>query len=360
MFALRERSHYDKPMKNFDFRGLPWNVVFGAGALRRAPQILRESGFNRALILSTPGRTRQVESLRALLGVASAGTFERAAVHVPASVVAEARRAVDSTGADCTLSLGGGSTTGLGKLLRLEAGIPQIAIPTTYAGSEMTPIWGVTEGNVKRTGRDLRVLPIAVIYDPELLVSLPRGVAGPSALNAMAQAIANVQTNPLVGLIAREAIHVLASGLAAVMKRNDDIDAHSVMLYGSCLAGAALGLGRSGLHHRICHTLGGMYNLPHAETHAVILPYSVAFTARVAPDEAAAIAAALRVEVATARLHELMRLACEKHSLAALGLSESDLDAAAAAVVNTPVPGPVAITHAAVRQLLQDAFEGKR
>lgn len=346
-------------MKNFDFKGLPWNVFFGAGAMRRVPQILRESGFKRVLILSTQGRARQVESLSALLGAAAAGTFERAAVHVPTDIVADARRVVQDIGADCTLSLGGGSTTGLGKLLRLEAGIPQIAIPTTYAGSEMTPIWGVTEGKVKRTGRDPRVLPVAVIYDPELLISLPPAVAGPSGLNALAQAIANVSTNPVVGLLAREAITVLASGLPAVIRRNGDVEAHAIMLYGSCLAGASLGLGRSGLHHRICHTLGGMYNLPHAETHAVILPYSVAVTARVAPDEAALIGAALGVEDAAARLHEMMRQACAKQSLKALGLSEADLDAAAAAVVSTPVPGPAPVTQQDVRQLLQDAFAGK-
>ena len=346
-------------MKNFDFRGFPWNVVFGAGAVRRTPEILRESGGKRALILSTPGRTRQVESLRTLLGVAAAGTFEQAAVHVPAGVVAAARRAVESTGADCTLSIGGGSTTGLGKMLRLETGIPQIAIPTTYAGSEMTPIWGVTEGGVKRTGRDPRVLPIAIIYDPELLVSLPSAVAGPSAMNAMAQAIANISTNPVVGLIAREAIGVLAAGLPAVLRRNGDVEAHSVMLYGSCLAGAALGLGRSGLHHRICHTLGGMYNLPHAETHAVILPHSVAHTARAAPEEGAVIAEALGASDAAARLHEMLRQYCEKRSLKELGLAQTDLDAVAAAVVLTPVPGPVAITQDDVRRLLQDAFEGR-
>ncbi|MBI2993511.1 MAG: maleylacetate reductase [Gammaproteobacteria bacterium] len=343
-------------MKDFEFRGLPWNVTFGAGAVQSLPQILAMSGLRKALILSTPGRLRHVEMLGSLLGDSVAGTFAGAAVHVPAGVVAEAGRAARGSGADCTVSIGGGSTTGLGKRLRMEAGLPQIAIPTTYAGSEMTPIWGVTEGNVKSTGRDPRVLPIAVIYDPELLVSLPPAIAGPSALNAMAQAIANVSTNPVVGLLAREAIRVLAQGLPRVMDHIDNVEAHAVMLYGSCLAGAALGLGRSGLHHRICHVLGGLYNLPHAETHAVILPYSVAHTARTAPEDAVLIAAALGVSDPAAHLYEWMRRSSTKQSLRALGLSESNVDKAAAAVANGGNTGYAADE---VLRLLRCAFAGR-
>ncbi len=339
-------------MQDFELHGLPWNVRFGAGAVRRLPQILGQFGLRRALVLSTPGRTRHAGMVQSVLGNAAAGLFPGAAVHVPSGIVEEACRVATGCGADCTVSIGGGSTTGLGKLLRKEAGLPQIAIPTTYAGSEMTPIWGVTTANVKQTGRDPQVLPVAVIYDPELLLSLPPAIAGPSALNAMAQAIANISTNPVVGLLAHEAIRVLSQGLPRIMNDNHNIEAHAAMLHGACLAGASLGLGRSSLHHRICHILGGMYNLPHAETHAVILPYSVAHAARSAPEDAALIAAALGAGDAATQLYGLLKNSCPRHSLQALGLSERDVDQAMTAAVWD--------AHDAdhVRRILLDALAG--
>ena len=339
-------------MKDFEFQGLPWNVVFGGGAIRRLPQILGQFGLQRALLLSTPGRSRHAGLLQSVLGNSAAGLFAGAAVHVPSGVVEAARRAANDCRADCTVSIGGGSTTGLGKLLRKEAGLPQIAIPTTFAGSEMTPIWGVTTANVKRTGRDSQVLPVAVIYDPELLRSLPPAVAGPSAMNALAQAVANVSTNPITGLMAREAIRVLAGGLPRVMHDLNNVEAQAVMLHGACLAGAALGLGRTGLHHRLCHALGGMYNLPHAETHAVILPYSVAHAARVAPGEVALVAAALGVDDAAMQLHRFVQAYCPRHSLRALGLAEPDVDRVVAEGV------PDAANRDDVRKLLLDALAG--
>lgn len=345
-------------MKAFEFAGLPWNVIFGAGALARLPQILDRQGLRRALVLSTPGGQRHADKVKSAAGGSVAAGFAGAAVHVPAGVVTEAARVARESGADCTISIGGGSTTGLGKRLRLEIGLPQIAIPTTYAGSEMTPIWGVTEGGVKQTGRDPRALPVAVIYDPELLVSLPPRVAGPSAMNAMAQAIANIATNPPVGMLAREAIRVLARGLPRVMDHIDNVEAQAEMLLGACLAGAALGLGRSGLHHRICHLLGGMYNLPHAELHAVILPYSVAYIERTAPEQASLIAEALETSDAAAHVYGMMRRFTTKHSLEDLGLSATDMDQAAALVTAAAADGGKEITEAAIRDLLASAHQG--
>jgi len=341
-----------RDMHDFEFQGLPWNVTFGVRAVNRLPQILARLGLQRVLILATPGRTRQVVMLQTVLGKSTAGLFAGAALHVPSGVVEAAVRAANESGADCTVSIGGGSTTGLGKLLRKEAGLPQIAIPTTYAGSEMTPIWGVTTANMKRTGRDPQVLPVAVIYDPDLLVALPPAVAAPSALNALAQAIANISTNPVVGMVAREAIRVLAGGLPRVMHDNGDVEAHAVMLQGACLAGAALGLGRSGLHHRLCHLLGGMYNLPHAETHAIILPHSVAHTARTAPGDAALIAAALGAEDAAAQVYGLLKKFCPRHSLQALGLSGRDVEQAIAAFDGDRDSAEGA------RKIMQDALAG--
>jgi maleylacetate reductase len=348
-------------MKKFDFRAPSWNIVFGAGAFGRTPQLLDELGFRRPLILSTPGRAAEVATLKRMLAGTTA-TFMRAAVHVPAAMLEEARLAARAVGTDCTISIGGGSTTGLGKALRLRDGLPHVAIPTTYAGSEMTSLWGITENKVKQTGRDPGVIPSLVIYDPELLVRLPLAIAAPSALNAIAQAAANLpgfNDDPIPNVFAREAIAVLGPNLPRLVRSRPDVQMCSELLYGACLAGAALGTGRTGLHHRICHVLGGMFNLAHADTHAVILPYSIAFNRNAVPEAARLLAGALAVEDPAEALYELMRLACRKPSLRELGLSGADLDAAAAAVIATPVASPVVLTRESVRCVLQDAFEGK-
>ena len=127
---------------------------------------------------------------------------------LPQTVI-EAVSEVERLGADCSLALGGGSTTGLGKVLALRLGLPNIVIPTSYAGSEMTNIWGMTEEGRKITGRDNIVLPTLTLYDPELTLSLPPAFAGPSGLNAMAQAVVNVaadNVNLIVSLMALEAV----------------------------------------------------------------------------------------------------------------------------------------------------------
>lgn len=355
------QTRLPKFMKDFEFRAPPWNIVFGAGALKRTPQWLDQFGYRRPLILSTPRRGDQVAALETLLRGTAAGTFAHAAAHVPVETVEQALRSARDTNADCTISFGGGSTTGLGKLLRLRDGLPQIAIPTTYAGSEMTNIWGITENNVKQTGRAAGVLPVLVIYDPELLVPLPRSVAGPSALNAMAQAIANLpgfNDDPFPNVFAREAIVVLGRGLPRLLRATADLETCAELLYGASLAGAALCAGRTGLHHRICHVLGGMFNLPHADTHAVILPYSLALNRAAAPETMSLLAAAFGRPDAPLGAYELMKQACEKPSLQALGLSSRDLDRVVDDVVATPVLNPAPVTAESVRGILEEALAG--
>jgi len=346
-------------MKQFDFRAPSRHVVFGAAALARVPELLADLGFSRPLILSTPGRGTQVAALVGMLP--GAAIFAKAAAHVPAGVVDAALRVAVESGADCTISIGGGSTTGLGKVLRLRSGLPQVAIPTTYAGSEMTNLWGITEERVKRTGRDSVVTPVLVIYDPELLVSLPLAIAAPSVLNALAQAAANLpgfNDEPIPNMFAREAITVLGEALPRLLRGGADTDTCARLLYGACLAGAALGAGRTGLHHRLCHVLGGRFNLPHADTHSVILPYSLAFNRAAAPAAMSLLAAALGNADAPIGLYELMKQVCVKPSLRELGVPERDLDDVADAVIATSVSGPAVLDRAAVRRLLQEAFAG--
>ena len=161
-------------------------VRFGAGALAALPDEVRALGCSRALVLSTPNQAEEARRAADLLGSLAAGTYTRAAMHTPVEVTEDALGEVARTGADCTVAIGGGSTTGLGKAIGWRIGLPQVAVATTYAGSEVTPILGQTEGGRKTTFSDPRVQPQVVIYDPDLTLDLPQDMTMTSALNAMA------------------------------------------------------------------------------------------------------------------------------------------------------------------------------
>ena len=345
----------------FEFHALPWNVVFGNKASRRLPHFINQLGFKKVLVISTPGQAERAQVIAASLGDLCAGTFTGARMHVPADTVGQALEKVKQTGADCSVTIGGGSTTGLGKILALKADLPFIAIPTTYAGSEMTNIWGMTEGGKKQTGRDTKVVPLLTIYDPELTLDLPPPIAGPSGINAMAQAVVNVMTekpNPIIAALAEDAIRVLAANLPIVVKEPHNGQARARVLYGACLAGAALGSGVTGIHHRLCHVLGGGFDTPHADTHAILLPYTVAFNSGAVPDGAGRVAAALNAEDAARGVFDLLKATGCKTSLQQIGIKASDLDDIAARAVQTPCANPRPVTLDGVRQLLQNAFEG--
>ena len=205
---------------------------------------------------------------------------------MPIEVARDAREFARSRGADCAVAVGGGSTVGLGKAIALESSLPILAIPTTYAGSEMTPIYGVTENGLKRTGTDPRVLPRTVLYDPQLSLSLPVDLSVASGINAMAHAAEGlyaVDANPVMSLMAEEGIAALARGLPGLRRDAADPRARGDALYGAWLCGTVLGNVGMALHHKLCHTLGGSFNLPHAQTHAIILPHALAYNTAAAP-----------------------------------------------------------------------------
>jgi len=227
----------------------------------------------------------------------------------------------------------------------------------------MTPIWGLTEAGLKRTGRDPRVLPRSVIYDPELTLSLPTRVAGPSGINALAhcvEALYAPDTSPIVALIAEEGIRALAGSLPAVVRAPGDRDARAQALYGAWLAGTSLGGAAMGLHHKLCHTLGGSFNLPHAEVHTVILPHAAAYNAAAAPAAMARVARALGAEAAPGAIFDLAAALGAPTTLRSIGMREKDLDAAAELATSSPYPNPALVTRDGVRQLLDDAFYGRR
>ena len=345
----------------FEHRGLPWNILFGVGAIQRLPGELNKLGLSNALVLSSPEQAGQGHEIVKILDGRAVGLFGESAMHVPLATVEQAAEKAQRLNADCTVSIGGGSTTGLGKALALRLSLPNIVIPTSYAGSEMTNIWGITKDGQKTTGRDDAVLPTLTIYDPELTLTLPPEFAGPSGLNAMAQAVVNVASqkeNPFVSAMALEAIRKLSHGLPIIMTEPDNLTARSEVLLGACFAGGAIGAGTSSLHHRLCHTFGGALNTPHAETHAILLPHSVAYNAAATVDGTEKIAQAMGVEDAAIGIHELAKVVGAPIALRDIGVDRDDLERIVALVMESPPENPEPITATRLRVLLENAFHG--
>ncbi|MFS8980635.1 maleylacetate reductase [Cupriavidus necator] len=340
-------------------------VVFGAGTSGQVAEEIERLGARRALVLCTPNQVADAQRISDLLGSLSAGIFAGAVMHVPVESAREAVARARTAGADCVVAIGGGSTTGLGKAIALETGMPILAIPTSYAGSEMTPIYGLTEAGLKKTGRDLRVLPRAVIYDPALTVGLPAGLTVTSGLNAIAHAAEGLyarDANPVMSLMAEEGIRALASGIPAVFREPADLDARAQCLYGAWLCGTVLGSVGMALHHKLCHTLGGSFNLPHAETHTIVLPHAIAYNAAAAPEAMARIQRATGTTgvSAPAALFDLAARHGAPVALRDIGMREQDLDRAADIALANPYWNPQPIEREAIRALLQAAYDGVR
>jgi alcohol dehydrogenase class IV len=283
---------------------------------------------------------------------------------VPVEVAERARDAAREAEADCLLSIGGGSTIGTAKAVALETELPIIAVPTTYAGSEMTPVFGLTSAQRKRTGKSLKVLPKTVIYDPELTFSLPPSITGPSAMNAMAHCVEAFYApgaNPIASLMAEEGIMALAGGVPTAVSDPEDLEGRTGTLYGAFLAGAAFASAGGGIHHKICHVLGGAYNLPHAETHTVILPQAVAFNERAIPEVVDRVAHALGAKEAAAGLYDLAKKLGAPTALKDVGMKEEDLEEAVTLILEeAPRDNPRPVDEASIRELLEDAYAGRR
>lgn len=345
----------------FDAR-LP-RVVFGAGALRELPRELDRLGVARALVLSTPGQRALAERAAALLGERSGGVFAEARMHVPVEVARAAAAEARRIGADGAVAIGGGSTTGLGKALALDPGLAVLAVPTTYAGSEVTSVYGLTEAGLKSTGRDTRVLPRTVVYDAELSLSLPMATSVVSMLNAIAHAAEGLYApdgNPVIDAMADAGVRAGAAALDRLQHDARDVAARGDALVAAWLCGTVLGHTTIALHHKLCHTLGGSFDLPHAEVHAVVLPHALAYNARAAPRAMARIAAALGAASAPGGVFDLGARHGAPTRLATIGMREADLDRAADLALKNPYPNPRPLERAAIRALLQNAYDGAR
>lgn len=350
-------------MERFVYTGLPIRVVFGTGTLAQLPEEIDRLGLARVLILATAQQRQQAETLAALLGSRAAGIHAEAVMHTPVEVTDRATARAVADGADGLVSIGGGSSIGLGKAVGLRTGLPHLAIPTTYAGSEMTPILGETSGGVKNTRRDDRILPALALYDVALTHSLPAGFSVTSGLNAIAHAVEALYArdrNPIVSIMAEQAIAALVGALPGVVADPADPAVRSGALYGAWLGGACLGSVGMALHHKLCHTLGGAFDLPHAETHAVLLPHAVAYNAGAAPGMAGTLARILGdgAEAGPALQNFARRLGAPT-ALRALGMPESGIDRAADLAVQSPYWNPRPVERDAVRVLLARAWAGE-
>ena len=350
-------------MESFVYDSNPARIVFGWDSVRFIPAEIERLGARRALVLCTPNQRAQAEAIAEHLGSRVAGVFDRAEMHVPMDVARQARLVAAKLDADCALAVGGGSTIGLGKAIALDGGLPIIAVPTTYAGSEVTPIFGLTENGVKKTGRDPRVLPRTVIYDPRLTLTLPLSLTVTSAINAIAHAAEGLyahDANPVIQLMAEEGIRASAAALGPLAADPLDRKARSDALYGAWLCGTVLGTVSMGLHHKLCHTLGGSFNLPHAQVHTVVLPHALAYNAEAAPQAMSRIAKALGQADAPRGIYDLARRNGAPSSLKEIGMPAEGLDRAADLAVTGQYPNPRPLERSALRALLQRAYEGVR
>ena len=347
-------------MSAFTYRTGPARIEFGRGGFANLSSVLEDLGCNRALVVSTAFQKPLAVTTAEILGDKSIGIFDGAAMHTPIQVTETAMLQVKSLEADCIVAVGGGSTTGLGKAIAYRTGLPNIVVPTTYAGSEVTPILGQTEDGLKTTINDPRVLPTVVIYDPELTHSLPQNMTVVSGLNAMAhaaEALYAKDRNPISTMLAVEGFAAMKRGLGLLSNDLQSHEGRDAALFGTWLCGTVLGQVGMALHHKICHTLGGSFDMPHAETHAVMLPHTIAFNAVSVPDLMQPIADVFDAAPGQGLFDFAVKIGAPT-SLNELGFKAADLDKAAGIATRDPYWNPRTIDEAGLRAMLQGAFDG--
>lgn len=355
-------------MLNFVYTANPARVVFGPGTLDLVADEVARLGRGRALVLASPGLAAERARIEEALGSAGSGTaavgrFDGVAMHTPVEVTEDAMKVVDAVRPDCVVAVGGGSTTGLSKAIAARTGLDQVVIPTTYAGSEVTPVLGETEGGRKTTRSSPEILPETVIYDVELTRGLPVDVSVTSAVNAMAhaaEALYSPQANPAIDAWALRAIELLAAGVRRIAADPSDLDMRSDLQVGAWLAATCLGAVGMGLHHKLCHTLGGSFGLAHAATHTVVLPHAMAYNAPAAPSAMARVAAALGVPDAPAGVYDLVAGVGGPLALCDLGLAADDIPKAAEIASSASYPNPRELTLDGLTGLLEAAWAGRR
>ncbi|KDQ56268.1 hypothetical protein JAAARDRAFT_306926 [Jaapia argillacea MUCL 33604] len=350
----------------FEYNQSPARVIFGFGTLKRLPDEVSRLSLKAPLLLSTPQQIQQAQKLQEDVSdrLKFAGLFTEATMHTPTNVTDKAIVYAKEVGADSVVSIGGGSTIGLGKAISIRTGLPHICIPTTYAGSEMTPILGETADGVKKTRSDPKILPGTVIYDVDLTMTLPVGLSSTSGVNAIAHSVEALYAqngNPIISLLAIEGIRALASSLPLIKSDPTSQSARSSALYGAWLCGYCLGSVGMALHHKLCHTLGGSFNLPHAETHTIVLPHALSYNAPAIPDQMKKLAEALPESDGDAvkGLNVLLAKLGVERSLKKFGMKEEDVDKGTEIAMRNQYWNPRVVEKEKIREVIWRAYEGE-
>ncbi|KAK9452826.1 hypothetical protein V1511DRAFT_506505 [Dipodascopsis uninucleata] len=347
----------------FEYNSIPTRVFFGVGSIERLPEEMKRLGKLSPVILTTPQQVEIAEILRRVLNGKIAGVFSEATMHTPVHITEKAVAYLEGIAADSVVSVGGGSTIGLGKAISIRTGLPHVCIPTTYAGSEMTSILGETKDGLKTTRTDVNIYPSAAIYDTNFTMSLPTTMSATSGINAIAHAVEAMyarQANPIISIVALEGIKALATALPIIVANAADFEARSLALYGAWCCGTCLGSVGMALHHKLCHTLGGSFNLPHAETHTIVLPHVLAYNAPAIPEVMKKLADVLPDSNGDAieGLNILIDKIQFRKGLKDFGMKESDIDKATSIALSNPYWNPRAIEENGIRELISRAWSG--
>lgn len=345
----------------FNHVTLPQRVLFGTG---RAPGNLAAEvdrlDAGRVMVIAGERELQLAREVAA--GIEVAVWHTEVVMHVPVETAEAARDVAQRNDVDLLVCVGGGSTTGLAKAVALTTGIPIVAVPTTYAGSEATNVWGLTENERKTTGPDDRVLPVSVIYDSQLTLSLPVEMSVASGLNGMAHCVDSLwgpRADPINAAMAAEGIRALNEGLPLIVEDSRSVHGRDLALYGAYLSAVAFASAGSGMHHKLCHILGGTFNLPHAQTHATVLPYVLAFNAPNAPAAEARMAAAFGTATALEGLQGLREWLDAPRALADYGFTAEGIPAVVEqALQSIPESNPRTVDADNLTTLLTAALHG--
>ncbi|MBK1782421.1 maleylacetate reductase [Advenella sp. WQ 585] len=356
-------------MNQFSYTTYPQKVIFGESSLLELAVEVKTAGYKRILLVTSGSGHGYAEKLMSLLSACHVRVFDKAVMHVPIEYVEQAIKVGHEHNTDCVIAIGGGSAIGMGKALALKTGVPVIAIPVTYAGSEMTQIYGLTEANIKTTGRSPVVLPGLVIYDPLLSLNLPLDLTVVSGINAIAHAVESLYAHdrsPITESFAIQGVLSLMKAIPVIEQCLSEgavstkayVNARSQALYGAWMCGAVLGSTSMGLHHKLCHVLGGSFNLPHASLHTVMLPHAIAYNQSETSGQLQKLNKALEVADLAQTMFEFSARHGASVALKELGMHEKDLDLACELAMQKEYPNPRKIEQKPLRQLLQNAYEG--
>lgn len=345
----------------FNYKTSPAEIVFGSNAISKLPDAASGLGCSKLLVLATDQQKSTAEVVAQSLGNLCAGVHAKAVMHTPVDVTEAALTVVKELHVDGLLSIGGGSTIGLGKAIAYRTDLPQIVLPTTYAGSEVTSILGQTENGKKTTLRSPKVLPEVVFYDAQMTHSLPVKMSITSGINAIAHAIEALYAqdkNPVSTMMAVEGAVALIDALPRIAIDQNDSNAREKAFYGSWLCGTVLGNVGMALHHKLCHTLGGLFDLPHAETHTVVLPHAVSYNALAVPELLAPLQDALQTNDPGKGLYDFAKRLGAPTSLREIGMPEDGIDLATDQAMANPYWNPRELKSTEIRQLISDAYFG--